>query len=651
MKQPWSLGVLCLSILVGACSAEPAPVVGVSVKVDQVTHPMVEGDYRDGNDARAMYPKPDSLRTVDWTGPVVTLGNGLVEVKVVPTLGMRILNAVDLQTGRSMAGTDDARYYETEPFRDVIGWTAGFVEASFPYFEHGTGVRQASGWRIVKGDDGSATVAMTMDFTEHQHPRHMQRYGRYSQQRLSSWVTLRPGQKRFEVHYRLDNPNPLRRSDRLWVDVLMNAKTYDERHIVYPVGYFSPHGAGWVRPFFAEGGQREYRSVSHFAMYPEHRFAGVYAPQADVNHLVIRSASAPGMKLYTRKDEGGFLELWFGSGVVFEDPGDFVGPYEPVEFSLQFYQAPGIGRVAWANEQVAVGYRDGAFRATVPVEAEVQLEAKAGDAAAVKASKRLRPGEVLSLEAPEQAVVTVRVDGKLVADPALPLAFADTTGRHAKVKALGGKLRLELESISNHVGAPTDKDAIRQVETMVAKETWPDDPEVLISLANTLYRYGRFDLVEKTLARLQGPRAEADLLRGLIAWERGQAVDFGAAGAEANYHRALLAVQKGNTDRAVDLLKAMLKAHPNVVRPRLMLAFLTKDRGEAARLLAANPASVEALVVLKLLGNGRAAADLKQMTADYAPLKAAADRFEAEITKGQWRHVPRYQPLLPGSGK
>jgi hypothetical protein len=623
---------------------EPNP---VTVRVEQITHPMQIGDYRDAKDHRAMYPVKDSLRTVQWTGPVVTLENGLIEVKIVPTLAMRILNAVDLQTGRSMAGTDEPRYYEKQAFTDVIGWKAGFVEASFPYFEHGTGVRQDAAWRIVRRDDGSVVVAMTMLFSQHQHRRHMQRYGRYSQRRLSSWVTLRPGQKRFGATYRLDNPNPLRRGDRLWVDVLQHAKVYDQQHIIYPVGYHSPHGAGWVKPFFAAGGRRNYRGVSHFGMYPEYRFAGVYAPEPDVNHLVIRSAAAPGMKLYTRRDEGGFLEHWFGSGVVFEDPGGFVGPYEPVRFHLDFYQAGDIGRVRWADESVAVGYRDGAFRATVPVAAKVELLARIPDGATRTAAGRLQPGRTLTLEAPGESKLTVRVDGKTVAETAWPRSYADTTGRHPKVKAQGGKYRLELEAISNHIGAPTDKDAIGVVEKMAKAGDWPDDPERLISLANTVYRYGRFDLADKLLARLGEDHPQADYLRGLIAWERGQKVDFGAAGIEANYHRALLAIQADKPARAVELLKQMVARRPTVYRPRLLLAWLRRDRKLAAALLDENPASAHALLVLKMLGDDRAGKALDTLIGDYKPLARAVRRFRAEITEGAWQHVRRYQPLLP----
>ncbi|MFP4354270.1 MAG: DUF5107 domain-containing protein [Phycisphaerae bacterium] len=618
----------------------------VTVKVEQMTHPMQVGEYQGGDQRGAMYPRKDTLKTIDWTGPLVTLNNGLVEVKIVPTLAMRVLNAIDLTTGRSMAGTDDPKYYETQPFTDVIGWTAGFIEASFPYFEHGTGVRQDAAWRIIRKDDGTVTVAMTMLFTEHQQERHKRRYGRFSQRQLSSWVTLKPGQSKFSVHYRVDNPNPLRRGDRFWTNVLMHAAVYDQKHIIYPVGYYSPHGAGWVKPFFAEGGQRQYRGVSHFGIYPEYRFAGVYSPQADVNHLVIRSADAPGMKLYTRREEGGFLEHWFGTGAVFEDAGGFVGPFQPIEMSLELYQADKIGRVLWADGRAAVGYKDGAFLAEVPSAAEVRLQVKGSDNSA---RARLEPGQLLKLQARPEAEVEISINGQVAAS--LPLTFADTTDKHPKVKTLGGKLRIEKESISNHVGAPTDKDAIRIVENMIKKNSWPGDTELLVSLANTCYRYGRFDLVDKALQYIGPTDPDGDFLRGLMAWERGEKVDFGSAGIEANYHRALLAVQDNQTDKAVRYLKQFIDKYPGAFRPQLLLAWLEKDKSAAEKLLAANPASAKALLVLKMLGDEQAGEDLKAMIDSYKPLSEDVRRFRAEITEGKWQHMPRYQPLLKSADK
>lgn len=602
------LGLLSVACATTTSTAgTPEPPQKVAVKVEQITHPMIVGEYRDEKDARAMYHVKDSEKTIDWTGPLVTLNNGHVEVKIVPTLAMRVLNAIDLSTGCSMAGTEDPRFYETQPFRDIIGWTAGFVEVSFPYFEHGTAVTQNTAWRTIEHEDGSVTVAMKMYFTEHQEPRHRQRYGRYDARTVSSWVTLKPGEKRFSMTYRLDNPTPLRRSDRIWTNVLLEAKAYDEQHIIYPVGYISPHGAGWVKPFFAEGGERSYTNVSHFGLYPEHRFSGVYDPERDINHLIIRSESAPGKKLYTPgniEKSKGFLELWYGSGVVFEDPGSFVKPYEPVEYTLWFYQTSGIGRVQWADETVAVG-KDGELAYAVPEERATQQR------------------------------------------PELPLTYADTTDRLPKVKASGGKFRHELESISNHIGAPTDQQVIPQTRRMIDKDQLPEDPEVLISRANTLYRYGQLAMARTLLEKLPAGDPDADYLRGLIAWEEGRPVDFGKAGLQANYHRALLAIQSGQPDQASTLLRAMIAETPTLYRPRLLLAYLTKDRALAAQLSAENPSSPEALLVLNLLGDQQAGATLKQMIEPYPAATEAVEQFRMELTKGQWQHPKRYAPLLP----
>ena len=48
----------------------------------------------------------------------ITLRNPHIEVVVAPELGMRVLNAIDLKTGRSLGGSPDPRKYETDPFEE-----------------------------------------------------------------------------------------------------------------------------------------------------------------------------------------------------------------------------------------------------------------------------------------------------------------------------------------------------------------------------------------------------------------------------------------------------------------------------------------------------------------------------------------------------
>ncbi len=619
----------------------------VKVTEKQITRKMHVADYvANQSQPKSMYPDRTTIREIDYTFPLVTLDNGLVRVEVVPTLGARTLNAVDLKTGRSFGGAVEKSEY-TRGFQDYIGWHAGYVEASFPYFEHGLGVRQPAGYRIIRGKDGSATVAMNMRFTQHQEQRNMGRYGRYSQRTLSVWVTLRPGEASYTTTYRVDNPNPLGRSNRLWTDVILYAEKYDGKHILYPAGYVMPHGGATVSPFHAEGGTRRWMNVSFFALYSEYGFCGVYSPKTDTNCLTTKDPQeCPGLKLWTPgKAEGGILELWLGSTSLFEDPGQLLDPYVPVQYTLTFYNVSGVGRVEYANSKVAVARaEDGSLRLVSPRSARAEVTNASGK---LLATGPVGPHNPLALPATKGLVI--KLDGRKVADLTLPLTFADTRKRHAEVKPLGGKLRLELEQNVNHIGAPTARDAIRRgAELLEAGNA--ADPEVALSLAKTCYRYGHLDTAAGLVKMLGGdPKARegTDYLRGLIAWERGQKVDFGKAGLDANYMRALLSIQEGNPNAAIALLKTLIAKRPTVYRPRLLLAYLTGDVKLAERMADENPAMPEAQLVLELLGSKSAGEAKEALLRNNPDATRQLRAFEQELTKGQWRHTPRYQPLLP----
>ena len=584
--------------------------------------------------------------------PIVTLNNGLVEVKIVPTLGMRVLNAIDLRTGRSLAGTADACFFENETFKDIIGWDAGYLETSFPYFEHGMGVRQSAGYRVVNHDDGSVTVAMNCRFTEHQHPRHMNRHGRYSQRSLSVWVTLAPGESCYRVTTRLDNPNPLRRADRCWTNHRLHADRYDAEHIIYPAGYYMPHGAGWAKPFWAEGGQRGWVGVSHFCLYPDYGFAGVYSAARDTNCLITFDPKiSPGMKLYTRNGKGGFMEIWTGSGVVFEDPGSFLPPYVPVQYTMTYYAVSGIGRVDYANTDVAVAIDKGRFALVTPRPGKAVVTDAAG--------KVLAEGAVGPTVDPLCGAVAkrmkVQVDGKTVADFTWPRTYADTRPRLAQVKTLGGPFRAELEENTNHVGAPTIRNALQEansvLKTPVTGTVSGAAADRLVSIANGCYRMGHFDLVTALCDRV-GDRPETRYLRGLIAWEKGTPGKIDTdCGLDAYYMVALERVAEGKADAAVDVLKKLIAARPKVYRPRLLLAYLTKDKAMAQALAAENPASAEAQLVCEKLGMDAATGALKALLRDNPGATRQVKEFEKELTAGKWQHVRRYGPTLPNVKK
>jgi hypothetical protein len=104
-----------------------------------------------------------------------------------------------------------------------------------------------------------------------------------------------------------------------------------------------------------------------------------------------------------------------------------------------------------------------------------------------------------------------------------------------------------------------------------------------LSIANVCYRYGQFDLALQM--------TDDEYLRGLIAWERGEKVDFGKAGLDSYYHRALLCVQQKDTAGALKWLDQLIAARPTVYRPRQLKAYLTKDDKLVAQLAAENPAA------------------------------------------------------------
>ena len=687
---------LCGALL---CAAAPP----VKVTVANVTHKASFAPYADNSNRMAgpRAPRGDArnatVKVFDITFPVVALNNGLVEVKVVPTLGMRIWNAVDLKTNTSLAGTADPRYWEKAVIQGNCGWTAGYVEPSFPSYEHGMFVLdQPAGWRVIRRGDGSATVAMNMRFTRHQHARDLARYGRYGDRALSGWVTLRPGESRYSVTYRVDNPNPLRRSNRLWVNFILHADGYDAEHILYPVGWHTGHAAWGFAAVHGAGGTPTFQGVSMFAVHPDYDFAGVYSQARDVNCLLVKDRTAQGLKLYTPGGRGGgVMEIWTGTNEVFEHSGWFLDPYLPTRQTITCYNVSGIGRVTYANRDVAfaASVKEG-FKLLCPAAGKVEVT---DGGQRVLAAGLAGPGKVLEGSFSDR--MWVKIDGRLVADVSMPVLCTPPTGKKAgaspaadgppplaygdvkeiyeeKVKPLGGPCRPELEVIAGNHGTPSPQDDLRLAGQIVRggpravvaanargrDEARPStargsneagsarpfavDADRALSAANCCYRLGHLDLAGK-LCDLIGRRPETDYLRGLIAWERGQKVDFAAAGLDSNYHRAMLAIQNGNKDKAVELLKQLVAARPKVYRPRLMLAYLTKDAALASALADENPGSPEAQLVGELLGVAGAKEAKDSLLQNNPSAAEQVEAFRAELTAGKWQHMPRFKLLAP----
>jgi hypothetical protein len=124
-------------------------------------------------------------------------------------------------------------------------------------------------------------------------------------------------------------------------------------------------------------------------------------------------------------------------------------------------------------------------------------------------------------------------------------------------------------------------------------------------------------------------------------------VDFGEAGLDSYYHRAMLAIQRGDRAGAIRFLDELVGERPKVYRPRLMRAYLGRDADEAKRLAEENPASPEAQLVLELLGVPGARGAREALLRGNPDAPEQVEAFRKEITSGEWRHVRRYGPMLP----
>jgi tetratricopeptide (TPR) repeat protein len=626
---------------------------------------------------------------VKESGGKVLLRNEFLEVEVAPRGGMYVTRARDLTAGVDIC-TD--------------------LKLNFPFFEHGIKADQPAGYRVVRGPGGSATVAMNMRFGHHRAPADIQRYGRFSERGLSELVTVRPGSAALEWHGRVDNPTPLRRSERLWDRALMPAPA--ETVFLMPAAYGIEHNALWIKswPRWAEADPatgattevdaslranwRRGRPTQYFGLWPKHGFAGACYPFEQVNRLRISDPQRdPGMKFYCSGDT---FELWGGTTVVFESPGGLLDGYVPTEFRKWFYAVRGIGRVHWADGFVAVHAATGPeplVQVTGPRPMEsvavVVLDERGHTVAWERGA--IGPGRAITVKPPrplEKVRVVVQqqephavpgADGKpvliphaaMLLDKTFPLPIPDNGDLYQKARqeCNHGGVRpdfIEADEYPHH-HSPGALAATKAAQTLL--KTGPPDVRAAESLAYACYRIGDFTSAVALANRVResdAASAHASHVLGLVAYEEGRFAEAGPllekAGVQANYLRALMAHAAGREDEARGLLDELVRLRPNVYRPRMLLAVLEaragrKDTalGVADALVGEDPASPEACEVLRRVAEiaGKAEVAAEAAEARDALLQENPDAprqfglFVKELDQGRWTYPARYTQDLP----
>jgi tetratricopeptide (TPR) repeat protein len=184
-----------------------------------------------------------------------------------------------------------------------------------------------------------------------------------------------------------------------------------------------------------------------------------------------------------------------------------------------------------------------------------------------------------------------------------------------------------------------------------------------LTLGRIAYRLGKLDEAKaalETAVKLDAEEGLAHHLLGLTLWEAGErdeaARHFATAiackrpHAEAGYFVALRCIAAGDSAGAAGALAALVKAKPELVRPRLLLAATLAKLGrheEAQRLAAAleaeDPASVEVAEATARCFPHDAARRraMTQLLKHNPEADEALRRLRAAMDRGEWTHPKR----------
>ena len=577
------LTVLGLGVFFAAAAsaAEPAATGGlpVQVRTEKVNYRVRQTP----SEASGQKTNPNLAGKTSYTTDAIVLENEYLKAVVLPEFGARLPRVTYKNPARELFRVSDS-------LEDCPPWSVGGMEFSFPFYEYGRHMDEGAGWRIVKGADGSVTVAMDMRFS--QYAGEVQRYGRFSCLRQAISVTLRPGTSMVEYVSRIDNRLPLRHGFRLWSVASLPREA--GAHILWPVGAVTDGGASAMRawPTWDDTDHSVLDSwgTSSFAVDLQGDWAGVYYPGADANHLIMAPRyTAAGSRLHVPDNAADKkIEIWNGSNPIFEHPGNFLQPFGTYVFPLRLAMVSGIGRLDWLNDAVAVSYTPEEKGARIRV-ASFQLLPNCTVMARTKAETvrvvgTIRPGKPLEVQLEKRAepvllTVVQGADTELAEvslpwrpQPAAPDAFKAIQRNVRPWTPLAMEIsdwpRDRAANLADAAKAltegltPAKTDAILQAGGVILRTEAPGSPRWLAVRG----------LLDGLASRnIKNPHAEALLGMMLLAETGGRPTSESArhlAKAEklpgAAYLLALDAIAANNPARAIALLKKAAEAAPPI---------------------------------------------------------------------------------------
>lgn len=564
----------------GAPSAQP-----VQVRIEKTNYPVRQA----APPAAYLKTNPNLAGRASYTTDAIVLENQYLKAVILPEFGARLPRVTFKRPNRDLFWVNDA-------LEDGPPWSMGGIGWSFPFYEHGRHLDEGAGWRIVHRPDGSVTVALDMRFS--QYAGEVQRYGRFSDLRQAIFVTLRPGTSILEYTSRIDSRSPLRHGFRLWS--VAHFPRQDGANVLWPAGAVTDRGASAMQPWPAWDDTDHNRlgswGTSSFGVDAQGGWAGVYYPDADANHLILKPRfTAPGTRLYAADlKEGGeparsdkMIEIWNGSNPVFEHPGHFLQPFGAYLLPLRLTMVTGIGRIDWANNVLAVSYEPhetGARIRIVSFEARPNCSAMARTKAeTVKAEGTIGPDRPLVVELTKRSapvlLTVVQAEDEL-AEVSLPWkpepTPPETFQAIQREMRPWGPLAMELSDWPREQ-APNLADAAKALVADAASNR----PDAILQAAGVVLRteapgsprwQAARGLLTGLAARQPKNRHAAAFLGMMTVLEAGGRPSPEAAkhlaGAEklvgAQYLLALDAVAGGNATRALALLGKAADAVPSI---------------------------------------------------------------------------------------
>ena len=614
---------------------------------------------------------------------VIILENRYLQVLVCPALGERILNVVDKTTGRKCLFEGIIRYSGSAYTEG--GGSGGGLQINHPLYHAGSSYVAQLPYATEVTEDG--TAVLTLAYTSYPHLQETVwqvrlRANEAALRYAYRFENLAPFAMGFNPWIDASFP----RSDDAQF-ILPADWVAGHWFGINPMGGggdWGHHLRPW--PIGADGKDqshvknRKWSAAFAYGLTGGH--SGMYYHDTNAGFAHVFDPEAmPGAKAAGAWSPNGWLEVWGAFTHNMEDP-RWLGPHETVRAEDLWFPLHGIGGMTWANENGALNLKKegtqlscgvyalrdcgaGALRVTADgntvMQARLELNPENPFFRTVTCPPDTDEVRVMVLDAAgrvlleRQEFFAARPKRQyalpekpwhrqtLVTEARWQEAFTPLMGwgpwyhppttyakalkaDPANVEAQLGLARSLIKEASANLfrGRPkkaTPESQYQEAAALLTKlvEAQPADPRAIRLLGLLQFQTGKLDDAGKTLSRLAGTPDDSGIV---------------------HYHLGLLAAAGGKWPQTAAAAQAALALAPDSTLPRLLLAIglLRTDQPREvhailAPILAANPADIRALVLLRRAAEAaRRADDVKRLSAELARLeKLGPVQYQAAV--------------------